>query len=179
MSLAQLESQIDDLRAQAERIQNRWARTNDGSAMADETLSDIGKRAKLDAERERVSAKLSDLRKQETQLIAAKKQSLEKSLFGLSTVTSSDPGQIIAYRDAQDRAARLTIAADAQEVFASAMRSDDQTLAAAIVARALNAGWSSIISAYIEQHPSAGENLADLAKLGQYDSFGAALSYAT
>ena len=135
--------------------------------MADETLTDIGKRTKLDTERERVKARLSDLRKKETELIAAKKQSLEKSLFGLSSVTSSDPGQIIAYRDAQDRAARLTIAADAEEVFAAAVRSDDKTLAAAGKAE------------YVKQHPAAGDDLDDLAKLQQYDSFGAGLSYIT
>ena len=51
MPLAYLESQIDDLRAQAERVQNQWASTRD-STMADETLTDIGKRTKLDTERE-------------------------------------------------------------------------------------------------------------------------------
>jgi hypothetical protein len=178
MSLAYLESQIDDLRAQAERIQNQWARTN-GSTMADEILTDIGKRTKLDTERERVQTKLSDLRKKEKELIAAKKQSLEKSLFGLSSVTSSDPGQIIAYRDAQDRAARLTIAADAQEVFAAAIRSDDKTLAAAVLARALSNGWSGIIAEYVKQHPAAGDDLEDLRKLEQYSSFEAGLSYIT
>jgi hypothetical protein len=178
MSLAYLESQIDDLRAQAERIQNQWARTS-GSTMADETLTDIGKRNKLDTEHERVKARLSDLRKKETELITAKKQSLEKSLFGLSSVTSSDPGQIIAYRDAQDRAARLTIAADAEEVFAAATRSDDKTLAAAVLARALANRWSSIIAEYVKQHPAAGDDLNDLAEIHQYDSFGAGLSYLT
>jgi hypothetical protein len=127
MSLAQLESQIADLRAQAERIQNRWPRTSDSFAN-DNTLSDIGKRAKLDTERERVKSRLSALRKKETELIAAKRQSLEKRLFGLSSVTSSDPGQIIAYRDAQDRAARISDGNTAEEVLAAAMRSDDKTL---------------------------------------------------
>jgi chromosome segregation ATPase len=178
MSLANLESQIDDLRAQAERIQNQWARTN-GSTMADETLTDIGKRTKLDTERERVQARLSDLRKKETEMIAAKQQSLEKSLFGLSSVASSDPGRIIAYRDAQDRAARLTDGNTAQEVCAAAMRSDDKTLAAAVLARALANGWSSIVADYVKQHPAAGDDLADLAKIQQYTSFEAGLSYIT
>jgi hypothetical protein len=177
MSLAQLESQIDDLRKQAERIQGRWASVTD-RLDADSTLTDSGKRAKLDDEHAQVSAKLSDLRRQEKELIAAKKASLEKRLFGLSTLTS-DPGQIIAYRDAQDRAARLTDANTAREVFASAIRSDDKTLAAAVLSRALDNGWNSIVADYIEQNRSASEQLDDLAKLQQYDSFGASLSYAT
>jgi hypothetical protein len=177
MSLAQLESEIDDLRAQAASIQSRWARNSD-SLNNDNDLSDTGKRAKLDSEHSRVNAKLSDLRKREKELIAAKKQFLEKSLFGLSSLTS-DPAQIIAYRDAQDRAARLTRAADAQELFASAVRSEDRTLAAAILGKALANGWNSIIDEYVRQHPSAGETLDDLAKLQKYDSFGATLAYAS
>ena len=123
MSLAQLESQIDDLRAQAERVQQRWARTSDQLA-GDNTLSDAGKRAKGDSEHQRVSAQLSDLRKKEIELITAKKQSLERRLFGLSSVTSSDPAQIIAYRDAQDRAARLTHMDEARDALTAAIRSD-------------------------------------------------------
>jgi hypothetical protein len=178
MSLTQLESQIDDLRKQAEGIQSRWARSID-LLDTDNTLTDTGKRAKLDNEHAQVSAKLSDLRKKEKQLIADKRQSLEKSLFGLTSVTSSDPGQIIAYRDAQDRAARLTQADEASQVFAAAIRSDDNTLAAAILGRALESGWDSIIAEYIKQNPSAKEQLDDLAKIHDYDSFGASLSYAT
>lgn len=177
MSLAQLESQIDDLRAQAGRIQSRWASTTD-RLDADPTLTDAGKRAKLDSEHTQVSAKLSDLRKQEKELVATKRQSLERSLFGLSTVTSSDPNQVVLYRDAQDRAARLTESDEATELFASAIRSDDKTLAAAVLARALDNGWSSITAEYVKQNPSAKEQLDDLAKLREYDSFGANLSYA-
>ncbi|OSC32055.1 hypothetical protein B8W69_02865 [Mycobacterium vulneris] len=176
MSLAQLESQIDDLRKQAANIQSRWARTTD-LLDADNNLSETGKRAKLDSEHAHFSAKLSDLRNKEKELIAAKRQSLEKFLFGLTSVTS-DPGQIIAYRDAQDRAARLTHADEAGQVFAAAIRSDDKTLAAAILGRALESGWSSIVAEYIKQNPSAKEQLDDLAKLREYDSFGANLLYA-
>ncbi|BBZ62973.1 hypothetical protein [Mycolicibacterium monacense] len=176
MSLAQLESQIDALRAQAERIQSRWARTSE-SWTNDNTLSDLGKRAKLESERAEVSAKLSDLRKQEKELVIAKKQALEKRLFGLSSVTSSDPGQIIAYRDAQDRAARLTRSDEAAEVFAAAMRSDDKSLAAAVLARALANGWDTIVAEYVKQDPAAREDLDDLAKIQQYNSFEAGLSY--
>jgi hypothetical protein len=176
MSLAQLEAQIDDLRAKAAGIQNRWARTSD-SLNNDINLSDSGKQAKRDSEHAQVNAKLSDLRKQEKEIIVAKRQSLEKRLFGLSSVTSSDPGQIIAYRDAQDRAAQLSDADTAREVLAAAMRSDDKTLAAAVLARALDNGWSGIVAEYVKQNPTAGEDLDDLATIQQYDSFGAGLSY--
>ncbi|VEG40452.1 Uncharacterised protein [Mycolicibacterium flavescens] len=177
MSLTQLESQIEDLRAQAASIQKRSARTRD-SLDNDNTLSDIGRRAKLDSERDRMREQLRDLRKKETELIDAKKQAVEKRLFGLTSVTSSDPGQILLYRDSQDRAARLTQSDDAAEVFAAALRSGDKTLAAAILGRALNAGWNSIVAEYVKHHPDAAQDLNDLAKLRQYRSFEATIAYA-
>jgi hypothetical protein len=176
MSLAQLESQIDDLRAQAERIQSRLARTSD-QLNSDGNLSDVGRQAKLDAERDRVSAQLRDLRQRERELVEVKKQSLERRLFGLSSVASSDPNQIIAYRDAQDRAARITDGGTAQEVFMAAMRSEDKTLAAAVLAKALDNGWDSIVAEYVKQNPAAREDLAEFAKIQQYNSFEAGLSY--
>lgn len=177
MSLAQLESQIDDLRAQAASIQKRSARTSDSLAN-DKSLSDIGRRTKLDIERDRMRDQLRVLRKKETELIAAKRQSLERRLFGLSSVTSSDPGQVLLYRDSQDRAARLTHSDEAALVLAAALRSDDKTLAAAVLGRALDAGWTSIVNEYLKDNPSAGEDLNDLAKLQQYQSFEATIAYA-
>lgn len=177
MSLAQLESQIEDLRAQAASIHKRSTRTSAGIAN-DATLSAVGRQTKLDAERDRVRDQTRELRKKETGLINAKKEMLQKRLFGLSSVTSTDPGQVLLYRDAQDRAARLTQGDDATHAFTAALRSDDKILAAAIVSRALEAGWRSIVDEYVAQNPTAGEALKDLAKLGQYRSFEATLAYA-
>ena len=89
---------------------------------------------------------------------------------GCRAVASSDPGQVLLYRDAQDRAARLTQSDEAAQVFAAALRSDDKILAAAVLGRALDAGWNSIIDEYVKHNPSAGEDLKDLAKLRQYQS---------
>ncbi|MCB0931477.1 MAG: hypothetical protein KDB71_06210 [Mycobacterium sp.] len=177
MSLSRLQAQIDDLRAQAASIQMRSTRTSDSLAN-DATLSDVGRQAKRDAESDRTRDQLRGLRKKETELIDAKKQTLEKQLFGLSTVTSSDPGQVLLYRDAQDRAARLTQSDEAAQVFAAALRSDDKILAAAVLGRALDAGWNSIIDEYVNHNPSAGEDLRDLAELRRYQSFEATIAYA-
>ncbi|BBZ25418.1 hypothetical protein [Mycolicibacter hiberniae] len=177
MSLAQLESQIADLRAQAASIQKRSARASDSLA-TDASLSDVGRQAKRDAERDRTRDQLRDLRKKETELIDAMKQKLEKRLFGLSSVTSSDPGQVLLYRDSQDRAARLTQSDEAAKAFAAALRSDDKILAAAVLGRALDAGWTSIVNEYVKHNPSAGEDLNDFAQLRRYQSFEATIAYA-
>ncbi|MGV0740327.1 hypothetical protein ABQF35_28610 [Mycobacterium syngnathidarum] len=178
MSLDKLESQIEDLRAQAERIQSRWARTS-ASITNDNTLTDIGKKQKLDAEREQVSAKLSDLRKQESELIAAKKQSIEKALFGLGIVDSCDTSKILSYRDAQDRAARLEFSAQAEELLASAMLSDDKILATAVLAKALASEWRSVIAQYLKHNPRAADDLNDLTKLQGYSPLEAGFAYIT
>lgn len=177
MSLAQLESQIEALRAQAASIQKQSARTSD-QLDSDRNLSDVGRQAKRDAARDRTREQLSDLRKKETELIEAKKQALEKRLFGLSSVASTDPGQVLLYRDAQDRAARLTRSDEAAQAYSAAQRSDDKILAAAIVARALEADWRSIVNEYAAQNPSAGEDLKDLAKLQRYQPMEATIAYA-
>lgn len=178
MSLDKLETRIEEIRAQAENVQKRWARTRD-SITKDNTLTDIGKQQKLDAERENVSAKLSALRAQETELIAAEKISLEKSLFGLGPVDSTYTDKIMSYRDAQDRAGRLDRAADADELLASAMRSDDKILARAVLAKALANEWRNVINKYVEQHPRSAEDLEDLAALRAYTPLASGFSYIT
>ncbi|SEH79544.1 hypothetical protein SAMN04489835_4226 [Mycolicibacterium rutilum] len=178
MSLTQLKSQIEDLRAQGASIQKRSSQTKDSIAN-DRNLSEQGRQAKLDAERDRTREQLRDLKRKETELINTKKQTLERKLFGLPSVTSSDPAQVLLYRDSQDRAARLARSDEAEQVFAAALRSDDKTLAAAVLARALEAGWPSIINAYISENPSAGEDLKDLRDLAelQQRSFDRTLTY--
>lgn len=179
MSLKQLEAQIDDLRAQAASLHKRSARNQD-TITKDASLSAVGRQSKLDAERDRVREQTRALRAKETELIAAKTQTLEKRLFGLSSVSSTDPGQVLLYRDAQDRAERLTQVDPATQAFAAALRSDDKILAAAIVMRALDAGWNSIVNQYAEKNPSAGEDLKDLATLRQHKgrTFEATMAYA-
>lgn len=178
MSLTQLESQIEDLRAQAERIQTRWAKTR-SSITNDNTLTDIGKQQKLDTEREQVSTKLRGLLAQESELVANKKQSLEKALFGLGPVDSTYTDRIMSYRDAQDRAARLQFHNEAQELLTSAIRSEDKILAAAVLAKALASQWQSVISQYLEHNPRASDDLDDLARLQSYNSLESGFSYIT
>lgn len=178
MSLTQLESQIEDLRAQAERIQTRWARTRE-TITNDKTLTEIGKQQKLDAEREQVSTKLRGLREQESALVTAKKQSLEKALFGLSAVDSTYTDRIMSYRDAQDRAARLESHNAAQELLTSAIRSEDKILAAAVLAKAIAHEWPSVTAQYLKHNPRAADDLDDLDRLQGYSWLESGFSYIT
>ncbi|MDA2891264.1 hypothetical protein PDG61_10120 [Mycolicibacterium sp. BiH015] len=183
MSLAYLESQIADLRAKAAGIQRQWAADKD-SIDADSRLIPEGKQEEIEHLYAGNKSALDALRQQEIDLIEAKRRSLERSLFGLSSVASSDPNQIIAYRDARDRVARLEDVAQAQTLYDAAIRSDDKTLIAALLAKAVEptvAGgpsWRSIRDAHIREHPSAGEDLTDLARLQSYNTMQRALAYA-
>ena len=183
MSLAYLESQIAELRAKATGIQRQWA-ADASDIRADPSLSPQGKQEELEHGYAANKSTLTALRQQEIDLVEAKRRSLEKSLFGLSSVASSDPNQIIAYRDAQDRVARISDATEAQELYDSAVRSDDKTLISAILARAVTpnlAGgpsWRSVRDAHVKQRPSDGEALADLARLQSYNTMQRTVAYA-
>lgn len=176
MSLNYLDSQIEDLRTEAAGIIKRANGTRD-SVNNDRTLSDTGKREKLDKERARIKTQLGDLKARERELISNKRESLERQLFGLSSTNSSDPHQLIAYRDAQDRATKLPDSTAAAALLASANRSGDRTLAAAIAAHALalveprgalvSNGWRTVVNDYAEKYPSDGDSLVDLLSLRQ------------
>lgn len=164
MSLDNLTSKVARIREQASRVQNGFQGEVD-EIKRDTDLSEDGKRKQIKAAYDDAKEQLSALRAQEGELVDAKIESLQRSLFGLSAKSDS---QILLYRDAQDRAARLT-EETAQEAFEQALMSDDKTLQTAIVARAVKELWAGgILEAYTKKHPVAGEYLADLEHLERY-----------
>jgi hypothetical protein len=168
MSLDQLTSQITKLRTRAASLQDEWSRLirNVGR---DSRLTDEGKRVELDREFAAVKKELATLRDREKDLVRDQKESLERLLFGLN---GSDPNKIIAYRDAQDRAARVKDKAAALEVYHSAQISNDDSLTKAILAKAVEYGYREIIDDYIRRHPTWGEELNDLVGIQRYSSDG-------
>ncbi len=187
MSLATLDSQVEGLRKQAATIIER-GRSFHATVTADRALTDIGKREKLDGERARIKTQLSDLKERERELVNSKRESIERQLFGLSAAASTDPQQLIAFRDATERATKLgKDSAAAAALLASATRSGDQTLAAAIAAHALPLteplgvvgpkGWRDIVNDYAEHYPSDGDKLTDLLALHKRQTVNAVFAY--
>lgn len=187
MSLTQLESEIEGLRAKAARIIES-GRSFHTSVNSDRALTDIGKREKLDTERARIKTKLSELRARERELINNKREWLERQLFGLSRSASFDPQELIGFRDATERAAKLgKDSAAAAALLDSATRSGDRTLAAAIAAHALSQvkppglaisdGWRTIINGYAEKFPSDGDKLTDLLALTKRQTVNTVFAY--
>jgi hypothetical protein len=108
----------------------------------------------------------AELAKQE----AAHVDKLTRRVFGNSPTTGSD---IIAARDADDRAARLENAEEAQRALARAEKNNDASLARAIALRAYEeartpfggSGWGEVLSGYSGSRPGVSEDVAELARI--------------
>lgn len=176
MTLDNLEAQIQSNRDSAEREQNSTAariREIDN----DPTLSDEGKRRESEQFRAYAKTKLKEYRAKEEGLINNKITELERQLDAITGNSSSD---IIAFRDAQDRAENLEDADAAEKVIARALRTNDRTLAHAVFRRALAARWNNVTQIFERENPEAKVVASDLAKLlhaRDEDSFERTLIY--
>ncbi|WP_435594648.1 hypothetical protein [Tsukamurella tyrosinosolvens] len=168
MSLEYVEEQIESIRAQAARMSADYSYTQEQVA-SDPNLSEIGKREQLAPLHEELTGKLAALRQQEKAVVKSKRESLERSIFGLPAGITNDPARLIGFRDAQDRAARLDNAEDAQAAYESAVLSDDTVLARAILARSLNRGWDRVANDYLERNPQSRTELTDLKNLQRFE----------
>lgn len=179
MSLEFIESKIDDIRAEAANVVDQYARTQD-EVSRDPNLTDAGKREQLAPIHESATAQLKALRQQERDVVKAKRETLERNVFGLPAGTTSDPARLVSFRDAQDRANRLTDRDEAEAAYKSALRSDDNVLAQAILAQALTRGWSNVTNDYLERNPQSRADLDDLTEIGKYEknSFAVTMNYA-
>jgi hypothetical protein len=168
MSLEFIEGKIDDIRAEAANLVDDYSRTQ-AEVASDPNLTDAGKREHLAPIHQSVGEKLKALRQQEKDVVKTKRESLERSVFGLPAGATSDPARLVSFRDAQDRANRLTDRDEAEQAYKSALRSDDTVLAQAILGQALTRGWSNVTDDYLERNPQSRSDLNDLKAIGQYE----------
>jgi hypothetical protein len=80
---------------------------------------------------------------------------LTAKLFGIPNRT--DPATILVYRDAEDRAAKLTNADDAAAMLARATEKGDTLLARAVAGHAHTKKWQSVAESYAEAAGLAGD----------------------
>ncbi|NWL13500.1 hypothetical protein DM793_19740 [Paenarthrobacter nitroguajacolicus] len=130
-------------------------------------LSADGKRAQIAALYLRNKEEVGKLEKQEAATRTNRINHIRKTVFGLSG--NPGPQDVISYRDAQDRVANLGTddEAKAAQLFDRAQLSGDNILAAAVVNRALEAGWVNVANSYIEAHPYYGSMVEELWYLNQ------------
>lgn len=135
---------------------------------SDTNLSAEGRQAAILPLYNATKVKIDALRAQEQTDATRRQATLEREIFG--TIGSSDPGAVISYRDAQDRANALPAIggeADAVRLLEQAQRSGDTQLAKAIAQRAFTVGWVNALNAFGEANPRTGEQIQELFDIHQ------------
>ncbi|PRA83508.1 hypothetical protein [Microbacterium sp. MYb66] len=166
MALTTLENNIDAIRARVKPIKDSLNTAldkvrNDGRLTPQAKRQEIA-RHYLDAKQQ-----LNGLLGEERAITAKKRNDVERDIFG-----QRDPGAsgIIAFRDAQDRALRLGPDDEdhALALLISARHSTDDTLATAILSRALQLKWGDVVTAYTDSYPDQAARLEDLTNIDNW-----------
>jgi hypothetical protein len=176
MSLDHFKSEVDDLRERAGRLSDAYAREV-REINNNPELSDAGKAAARDKSYNHYYPLAKELQGKEMALIKSKTSELQRQLESRAGVTSAD---IISFRDAQDRADRLTDKAQALAMIERAMRQGDTSLAHAIFRRASEAHWPEVKNAFITEHPELKDVVRELNVLGDFkdQTFPRTMAYA-
>jgi hypothetical protein len=161
MPLDVLHSQVDNIRAEAASTLASHSRQID-SVESDPHMNDEGKAAHKQQINEAAKASMTRLRQKENEAINMKVRDLEKVLDSKVGTTASD---IIAFRDAQDRAERFDSHEDALKALERAIRTDDTVLAHAIFRRGIEANWRPVLAAFGNAYPDKQDLVGELAYL--------------
>lgn len=159
MSTEALAKSMQALRAEASTAISGYQRQRE-AIRQDRLLSTEGKDEQIAAIFANTSARVKELHTKEEKLLADKLESLQRSL---TTQLGSGASDLIAMRDAEDRADRLEKSSEAARVLERAIRVNDRSLAHAIVRRASDAGWTDVVSQASAAYPAVGETLRDIA----------------
>lgn len=176
MSLDYLRTQIVTVRQEAVRVKDFHSEEAQRISR-DPNFSDSYKGELTKTNSETAQGKLRVLLEKEKTLVADKAKEIEKTLDAKAGHTGSD---IIAFRDAQDRAEKIADADEAERIIARALRNNDDTLAYAVFRRALDAQWKNAVNLFADEKPSATEAAKDLVNIHeeQTNNFERAMHYA-
>ena len=175
MSITIEDNKLDAVRAEAEAARSRYRNTTE-EINKDPKLSEEGKRAEIDQWREATKITLAELREKELKIVDEAIEAREKRIDASMGSSSTD---LIAFRDAQDRADRLESPAEAQRILERALRTNDTSLAGAVFRRSLDANWREPIETLTSVRPDLGEAVKDLALFTNFrnNSMGRAMAY--
>jgi hypothetical protein len=159
----------DDERRQAATIQQQHARRV-AAIRSDAHLSPQGKRARIAAASVAARDQLAALRHTSDARNTQLRRDLEFKLFG---VGARDGGtDILAARDARDRASRVKTPAEAAQLLASAQRVGDTSMARAVFEHCWNqlptdvgSHWAQVGASYLDGRPQARTDAEQLAAL--------------
>ncbi|WP_091226805.1 hypothetical protein [Microbacterium sp. 3J1] len=159
--LVEVATRIKALRDTAKQSSQYHGRELDAISR-DPNLSDQGKKERTaDLEAHHKTQRHAAMA-QEKQIINDKITTLERRLDGFVGYSSEN---VMAFRDAQDRAESIEDADKAATVMARALRTNDTTLAHAIYRRAVNNGWAEASRAFAAQNPTVAALVKDVRTL--------------
>lgn len=161
MSTTTLANSIQALRTEASNIIGHYNYEKD-AIRQDRRLSPEGKDEQLSSMFASVSTRAKALSDKENKLLADELERLQRSLV---TQLGSGSSDVIAMRDAEDRADRLENAEEAGRVLERALRGNDRSLAHAILRRASDAGWRDVVAQAAAAYPAAGQTLRDIQEI--------------
>ena len=164
MSIAYVDGKLEEVRAEAKSAQDRYNSTVE-SINGDRSLSDEGKQVEIAQWKAATKEKVDACRAKELAIVNTAIADREKQIDAKMGNTASD---IIAFRDAQDRAERIENGEDAQRILERALRNDDSSLAGAVFRRALEAGWKAPIDTLTRVKPEIAEAVNDLASFTKF-----------
>jgi hypothetical protein len=159
----ELNGRIDALRSEARRL------VADGTELRavvakDSNLTPQGKADTLKRYFDTASNKMDQFKEEELRILRTTLDEKKTALFAMLGSTASD---LIAMRDAEERADRISDHSDAASALERATRTGDRSLAYAILRRALDAGWRDVVAKAFEAFPEAADTVGDIQDLDE------------
>lgn len=164
MALDYINTKLTELRDQANTARGRSNELKE-AIKADPRYSPEHKQQLINEEKDRLQETMVGLREQEAKLVEEKIDSINRTLSATSGTSSAD---LIAHRDAQERADRLEGEGEALRALERAINSDDKSLAYAVLRRGSEVGWPRVLERGAEKYPLALESFNDLAALHNF-----------
>lgn len=162
MALTALNNELNNLRDTAAKLRSDYAREAE-IINANSNLSMDGKRAELNQIQPEYKTKLAELDQRETAALEKTRLSLRRQITGTAA-----EGEVIAFRDAHDRAHGLETAAEAKTAMARALDVGDSSLTKAILDRAISKGWDATVELYTAAHPNMETTITDLVAIQRW-----------
>lgn len=162
-------------RAEAQQVKARYAMTV-SHVRGNKDLTDAARNRQIAELHAEQRDRLQRLRQQEQERLAADYAKTEKDLFRRAVAEwNASPGDMVALRDAQDRASQVKRPEDAHGLLDQAEASGDEQLAATVARNALHRSadslvtpgdrspWLSVVEKYIS-HPARVNRLTPIAE---------------
>ncbi|MDT3343882.1 hypothetical protein [Microbacterium aquilitoris] len=175
MTLDTITNEVESIRAEAKREQDFYSHTLT-QIDNDTTLSPAGKDAEKEQFRAASQSRLRALRQKEE---AALDREISTLMHRIESPRSPGNTDIIAFRDAQDRADRIEDDDEATRLLERALRQGDSSLAHAIFRASMDSNYRQAIKTFIRHKPELATAIEDLQRLNgaKQNSFERTVAY--